>query len=549
MSRCFPFPPPGYEKKARTNDVDLLKKEKQKEKKHKKEKKDKEKRQGKEKKENDRSDGKNRDKKDRKEKDRDKKKEKDRNKDKDRDRSNLTDEKKLSGHTEGQSREKTSDEKKLQEKSEGHNGGEFSQKEKERNKYRNSVSGENKLAGRFSGYNGEKLSQNSHLAQDYKNSKFVQDLGRKVRDEERGTETQLVEKFMGTEQKREEGSVRLLSSKSARMLAEGKEKNKKSDNRRLDGQGIGQESRFAENALVHNVSEAVPTGVDGIPRQVDRDVDWWMEVDGDVNWWMEGKEKTKEKEIDDRLGDKQKDKDGEKKSHVKDKDKDKEKKEEKAKAKGEQRNVEQGNLNKSKKVGPIDTVNLKASHPSKESNKNAVVEENLRKRKEFENNGFVHANDMKSNKLLKSTSSHPLKDNGTILQSCQVSLTPDGQGAATNIKVDSKERKVNGVIEAQMISVSSTKSLLAGAQLVQADKVSTKPPHPDSKFLSQVLSVPKMEEWPDFDAQEWLFENNGSQSKKPNMGTSEIDKTPQVWADSLWIESADVHALPYVLPY
>ena len=26
MSRCFPFPPPGYEKKARTDEVDLLKK-------------------------------------------------------------------------------------------------------------------------------------------------------------------------------------------------------------------------------------------------------------------------------------------------------------------------------------------------------------------------------------------------------------------------------------------------------------------------------------------------------------------------------------------
>ncbi|OMO88538.1 hypothetical protein COLO4_20222 [Corchorus olitorius] len=26
MSRCFPFPPPGYEKKARTDDADLLKK-------------------------------------------------------------------------------------------------------------------------------------------------------------------------------------------------------------------------------------------------------------------------------------------------------------------------------------------------------------------------------------------------------------------------------------------------------------------------------------------------------------------------------------------
>ncbi|KAJ0234106.1 hypothetical protein HA466_0276480 [Hirschfeldia incana] len=46
MSRCFPFPPPGYEKKIRTEDS--LVKEKQK--KHRKEKKDKEKRDGKQKK-------------------------------------------------------------------------------------------------------------------------------------------------------------------------------------------------------------------------------------------------------------------------------------------------------------------------------------------------------------------------------------------------------------------------------------------------------------------------------------------------------------------
>lgn len=26
MSRCFPFPPPGYEKKSRAEDADLLKK-------------------------------------------------------------------------------------------------------------------------------------------------------------------------------------------------------------------------------------------------------------------------------------------------------------------------------------------------------------------------------------------------------------------------------------------------------------------------------------------------------------------------------------------
>ncbi|CAN8269560.1 unnamed protein product [Cochlearia groenlandica] len=64
MSRCFPFPPPGYEKKIRTNVAlaDSLIKEK--EKRHKKEKKYREKKQGKEKRDNETSKEKHRDRKD-----------------------------------------------------------------------------------------------------------------------------------------------------------------------------------------------------------------------------------------------------------------------------------------------------------------------------------------------------------------------------------------------------------------------------------------------------------------------------------------------------
>ncbi|GLT52365.1 hypothetical protein SLA2020_257130 [Shorea laevis] len=544
MSRCFPFPPPGYEKKASTHDLDILKKEKEKEKKHKKEKRDKEKRESKEKKEKDGSDGKHRDINDRKEKHRDRKKEKEKERDKDKDKdkdSSHTDDKKLSGPIEVQNRKKTSDEKKLQEKSEVDRGREVSQKEKESNKDRISPLGENRVAGQFVGYNGEKLIKSNNPAQDSRNSRFVQELGRKVRDEDRGTNNQLVEKFMETEQKREDETVRLVSSKSARTVAEGKEKNKKSDDWSLAGQVIGEETKFSGNSLVYNISEAVPTRVDRIVRQVQKDVDLWME----------GKEKTEEKESYHRFGDKHKDENREKKSHGKDKDRDKgKKKEEKVKAKGEQRNVEKGNLNGSNKVDHMDTINLKTFHPSEESGKNVIAEENLRKRKDFEKNGFIHANDIKPNKLPKPTSSHTLKENG--LQTFQASLTPfssDGQGPATNLKVENKDRKVNGIIQAQAFNVSSAKPSLTGAQAEQADNVSTKPPHPDSKFLSQLLSVPKMEEWPGFNEQEWLFDKNGSQLKKPKMGTSEIDETPQVWAEALRIESADVYALPYVTPY
>ncbi|XVF65320.1 hypothetical protein PTKIN_Ptkin09bG0238500 [Pterospermum kingtungense] len=528
MSRCFPFPPPGYEKKARTNDADLLKKEKQKEKKEKREKKEK-----------DRSDGKHNDRKEKKEKHRDKKKEKDR--DKEKDRSNNSEEKKFPVHLEGQNGEKTSDEKKLPGKSEGHGGEKFIQKERGRDKDRSSLSGEKKLAGQVSSYNGEKISQNSHLAEDFRDSKFVQELGRRVRDEGAGAGNQLVDKFMATDPKRDEGMVRLVA-KTANRLAEEKEKNKKSDDRKLDVQGLREETRSGGNAMVQNLAGAVKARVEGIPRQ----------AESNTERHGEGKEKTKEKESDDNFRDKRKDKDREKKGHGKDKDRDKEKKkEEKAKAKGEHRNLEQDNLKGSNKDDPVGTINLKNAHPSKEDKKGADSEENHRKRKDLEKNGFLHVNDIKSHKLPRISSSHPSKDNGRTLESCQAPTprTSDSQGAGTCLKVDNKECKVNGIIEAQLTSVSPTEHLSASAQASQNNEVSMKPPHPDSKYLSQVLSVPKMEEWSDFDDQSWLFPGNESQSKKPNAGFSEINEAPQVWAEALQIESADVCALPYVIPY
>ncbi|MBA0612358.1 hypothetical protein Godav_012965 [Gossypium davidsonii] len=466
MSRCFPFPPPGYEKKARTDDVDLLNKEKQKEKSHKKEKK--EKREKKEKKEKDRSDGKHKDKKDKKEKhkDKDKKKEKSRDKEKEKERSNNSEEKKFPGQPDGQNGEKTSDEKKFLEKPEGHSGEKFIQKEKD--------------------------------------------------------------KSMGTNRKRDEGMVGFVA-KTAHKPAEGKEKSKRSDDRRFDVQGIKEETRAGGNAMVPNLAGAVKAKVEGIPKQVENNT----EKRG------EGKEKVKEKEGDNKTKDRRKDKDREKKSHGKDKDRDKEKEEKaKAKAKGEHRNLELDNLKGSNKDGPGGNINLKTSHPSKDGNKGVVAEENLRKRKNLEKNGFFHVDDIKPNKLPKTSSSQPLTGNGRTLEPCQapIPLTLDSKGAGTSLKVDNKERKVNGIIEAQLSSVSPPKQLSSSAEASQIDEVSIRPPHPDLKYLSQVLSVPKMEQWSDFDDQSWLFHSIESQSKKPKVGFSEIDEPPQVWAEALQIE-------------
>ncbi|KAG8481193.1 hypothetical protein CXB51_026006 [Gossypium anomalum] len=442
--------------------------EKQKEKKHKKEKKDKERRENKEKKEKDKSDGKHKDKKDKKEKhkDRDKKKEKDR--DKEKDRSNNLEEKKFPGRPEGQNGEKTTDEKQLPGKSEGHSGEKFIPKEKGSEKDRSSFSGEKKFAGQFSGYNGEKLSQ-SRQAEDFRDSKFVHELGG------------------GSEMK------------TANALVEEKEKNKRSDDRKPNVQGIRDETRSGGNAMVQNIVGAVNARVEGIPRQ-DRD-----------------KEKKKKKKKE-------------------------KKKEEKTKAKGEHRNLELDNLKGSNKDDPVGTINPKASDSPKEGNKGTVVEEITASGRTGKIMDFF---------MLPRTSSSLLMDNGKTLESCQapMPLASYSHGAGTGLKVNAKEHKLNGTSEAQVLSVSPATHLSASAQASQMEEVCKKSPHPDSKYLSQVLSVPEMEEWSDFDDQSWLFDSNGSQSKKPKVGFSKIDEAPLVWAEAVQIESTDVCALPYVIPY
>lgn len=149
--------------------------------------------------------------------------------------------------------------------------------------------------------------------------------------------------------------------------------------------------------------------------------------------------------------------------------------------------------------------------------------------------------------------SQPSIENGRKLEPCQTSIliTSDRQGGtANNLKVENKDlHKLNGIIGNQPFPVSSTKPLPVGSQADQVADVSKKPPHPDSKYLSQVLSVPKMEEWSDFDDQEWLFSNSMSKSERPKVGFSEGDETALVWAEALQVDSADVCALPYVIPY
>ncbi|XP_061373006.1 uncharacterized protein LOC133315404 [Gastrolobium bilobum] len=567
MSRCFPFPPPGYEKKARTDEVDLFKKEKQREKKRKKDKRDKEKRESKEKREKEGRDGKHKEK-DRKEKNREKKKDKGKDKGRDRDKS----------------KSRTADDKGFPGQGEGPNAGKLHQKEIKQND-KKGILFENKLTKQYNGNNGEKARENNHLAEENKDSKFLLELERRIKDDNGGAGNQLVQKFTNTDHRKDEGTVRLVA-KGSGPWPDGKEKlnDKGLDAKKIDGKGIRAEVRPIGNATVQNHAGNFHPRVDGMAKlsgnfhptvdgmskllgkYFDRNLEATVEGKGQVKEKKYdgeekvedkkdgGREKVKEKEKkDDKLGDKRKDKEKEKKGHGKDKDRDKEKKkEEKAKEHTELKTTEQNKLKESNKVGPIGSNSF--ARVSSNSDENAVSRENLKKRKDIESNGVPRANDNWPSKLARSSSSHTFTENGRILEPCQISIpnASDKPGVvATSVKVDNKEFKINGVIEARPFAVSSNKTHLTAtvpANLVT--EASAKLPHPDTKYLSQVYSVPKVEEWSGFDDQDWLFGKSSIlQERKPVVESSEVGETLQVWSEGLHIETADVFALPYVIPY
>ncbi|KAK4266618.1 hypothetical protein QN277_027510 [Acacia crassicarpa] len=547
MSRCFPFPPPGYEKRKITDDVDLLKKDQQSEKKHKKEKRDKEKGGSKDKREKEGKDGKHKEKKDKKEKHRDEKKHRDKEKNEGKNKNNTADEKGLPGQTEGP------------------NAGKLIQKEI-RQKDRKGVFLEEELPKRFADNNGEKArEENNHQAEENKDSIFLQELGRRIKEDGGGASNQLgqelgknikeedrragnnlVRKFTFASHKMDEGTARLVAKDSSTWLdSKAKIEDKSIDVKKIDRQGIRVEAQPIETATIRNRAGHFHSRVGETSRSLEKNFDRAVEAT------VQTREASKEKK-DDKPGDKRKDRDKVKKGHGKDKDRDREKekkREEKVKEQTEHKNTEQNNFKVDNK-GHMSTNSF--PQITKNCHEIAVGGENLKKRKDMESNGILHASDNWPCKLPRSSSSpHPFPENGRTVNPCQSSIprSSDSPVAATNFKLDNKEHKKNGIIGAQPPAGPPNKPISA---TMRADPVieetSAKLPHPDSKYLSQVYSVPKMDEQPDFNDQEWLFGSHSFQEKRPMAESSEIVGTAQVWAETLHLEP-DVYALPYVIPY
>ena len=70
-------------------------------------------------------------------------------------------------------------------------------------------------------------------------------------------------------------------------------------------------------------------------------------------------------------------------------------------------------------------------------------------------------------------------------------------------------------------------------------------PHPDIKYLRQLYSIPPAQDFSDFIDQDWLFSQDCEVLKAAAFQAAESD---QVWSDAQLIDTADVIALPYVVP-
>ncbi|KAL1207471.1 hypothetical protein V5N11_007064 [Cardamine amara subsp. amara] len=488
MSRCFPFPPPGYEKKIRTDEADPLVKEKNKEKKHKK---DKEKKESKEKKSKDRSKDKQKERKEKKEKHKDRK-----DKEKDKEKHKPLEEKKAEVLTINGHREKLVT-----------------------NTVQNHCNGE---------------------------SKYVQDLARRIRYEEEATGSQTApetsyphQKNLGTTGKESENS----------SFFPIQETNHRDD----EDKRINTQKKFSVVKSVENAVPGVSFGADQKRAEA-------------MGKPMESKDQMRQTESPEKRHRKESvrksDKEGIKKNEANDRDINKEKQEEKTES------INKTPQEKPKLIGEPkvrerekDSLDCKPPDVSWEGAKNLIPQGNLGKRKDLETNGFLYENGSTPYKLQRHSASVSSVENGRTLGSHRTPPMPASEVQGVACKPEVKEVRINGKPEVKEVRtngfvVSGEKqkvcppNALAATMKVKVKEngaASAKPPHPDLKYLNQILNVPQRELLLVVDDdEEWLF---GQSLKKARTESPDSGESLQVWNKAFSIESADIVALPYVVPF
>ncbi|XP_020579793.1 myb-like protein X [Phalaenopsis equestris] len=586
MSRCFPFPPPGYEKKPEAENLDLLTKEKRKEKKHKKEKKDKEKREHKEKKEKDRSKDKRKEKKDRKEKHKDRKKDKDVEKGKSSEDKRAEDGNEGTHNRESLQKEEVKDSKLAEEldRRTRFNGADnqmvavtssIPKRIEPMGVIRPSLEKDIRVAekkvfpvptGSSQRNDGSSLSiENSTISPHRRigniSTATSTDQGR-TKSHERFTVGFNADQIRNHGISRSMEGISMLPHRKAEYSTSGMEKEKFSEKffapisvaPPIDNKGkLGAKVVASHSASIKGKNDLLGHPVESLSSSIRSKTESnsviQSRVDGLGSVPAVDKERAKgsgifphplsseqrrnttifppvQRDKNQRF-DKDKEHTATKKN--KPKDADKHSKEEAEKITEKVAVIENNKIRNIGKKDQIEALNNKLSAPHKDNTADSRdVDETSNKRKNVKINGFMLENDARPNKMPRMMASSPSQPLAGL------PLKPD------RILLDYKDKVLNGSAKPQLLPDGN-------------GDVSLKPPHPDSKYLEQIYTVPKMELLPENGDMEWLFSCGDSSQQKPKRSSlppvSDESISPRVWSKALWIESADVLALPYVVPF
>ncbi|KAG2580138.1 hypothetical protein PVAP13_6NG319000 [Panicum virgatum] len=169
--------------------------------------------------------------------------------------------------------------------------------------------------------------------------------------------------------------------------------------------------------------------------------------------------------------------------------------------------------------------------------------DNVKKRKDFDANTSPDEHSMTMTKMPKAS---PTKDEEIYRHSQRITPYSSTELPGTNtreIAWPKSQDGYNSAITGSRCSEGDISSVSSSGQ--RSNKGYREQPHPDTKYLNQLYSIPPAQDFSDFIDQDWLFSQDGEERKTAAFEAAESD---QVWSDAQIIDTAGVIALPYVVP-
>ncbi|CAO2192208.1 unnamed protein product [Urochloa humidicola] len=167
----------------------------------------------------------------------------------------------------------------------------------------------------------------------------------------------------------------------------------------------------------------------------------------------------------------------------------------------------------------------------------------IKKRKDFDTNSSPHEHSMRMTKLLRVS---PTKAEEICRHSQQITRYSPTELLGTNtceIAWRNPQDGYNNVITGSNYSEEDVASVSSSDY--KRNKCYLKQTHPDTEYLSQLYSIPQAQDFSYYIDQDWLFSQDREERKTAAFEAAESD---QVWSDAQLIDTADVIALPYVVP-